>query len=75
MWRDWTTLLADGVRDGVMLTREDLDDAGRAAARRDPTLRHWVYGRAGLPCRVCGTAIALEEMAARKLYWCPRCQA
>mgnify|MGYP001014253791 CR=1 FL=1 len=22
-----------------------------------------------------GTEIVLEEMAARKLYWCPRCQA
>ena len=37
--------------------------------------RHWVYHRAGLPCRVCGTAIVVEEMAARKLYWCPKCQA
>ena len=35
----------------------------------------WVYHRAGLPCRVCGTAIVVEEAASRKLYWCPRCQA
>ncbi|WP_277951510.1 zinc finger domain-containing protein, partial [Microbacterium lacticum] len=28
----------------------------------------------GLPCRVCGTEIVLEEMGARKLYWCPSCQ-
>ena len=67
-------LLADGVREGVMLTREDLDEAGREAARHDPTLRHWVYGRAGLPCRVCGTPVVVEEMATRKLYRCPRCQ-
>jgi endonuclease-8 len=74
LWDDWTVLLADGIRTGVMLTREDLDEAGRAAALRDPALRHWVYGRGGEPCRTCGTAVVVEEMAGRKLYWCPLCQ-
>ncbi|GHS88469.1 formamidopyrimidine-DNA glycosylase [Actinomycetota bacterium] len=74
LWDDWSVLLADGIRTGVMLTREDLDDAGRARAMVDRDERHWVYGRAGLPCRVCGTPVALEEMAARKLYWCRVCQ-
>jgi endonuclease-8 len=23
---------------------------------------------------VCGTSVLVEEMAARKLYWCPVCQ-
>ena len=75
MWRDWVRLLAIGVETGQMMTMDDLDpDAYRAAmASRDD--RHWVYHRAGLPCRVCGTAILVEEMAARKLYWCPKCQA
>ena len=75
MWRDWVRLLAVGVETGQMMTMDDLDpDAYRAAmASRDD--RHWVYHRAGLPCRVCGTAIVVEEMATRKLYWCPRCQA
>jgi endonuclease VIII len=75
MWRDWVSLLAIGVETGQMMTMDDLDaDAYRAAmASRDD--RHWVYHRAGLPCRVCGTAIVVEEMATRKLYWCPRCQA
>ena len=74
IWRDWAVLLADGIRDGVMLTREDLDAAGREAARHDQTARHWVYGRGGLPCRVCGTPVMVEEMATRKLYRCPTCQ-
>ena len=74
IWRDWVGLLADGIRDGMILTREDLDADGRAQARRDPTLRHWVYGRGGLPCRVCGTPVVVEEMATRKLYRCPVCQ-
>lgn len=75
LWRDWTRLLPLGVETGQMMTMDDLDpDAYRKAmAHRDD--RHWVYHRAGLPCRVCGTAIVLEEMATRKLYWCPRCQA
>jgi len=74
IWQDWARLLGDGIRDGLILTREDLDAAGREAAVHDPTLRHWVYGRGGLPCRVCGTPVLVEEMATRKLYRCPRCQ-
>lgn len=75
LWHDWVRLLAVGVETGQMMTMDDLSpDAYRAAmASRDD--RHWVYHRAGLPCRICGTEIALEEIGARKLYWCPRCQA
>ncbi|QMU98291.1 Fpg/Nei family DNA glycosylase [Microbacterium esteraromaticum] len=74
LWRDWVKLLAIGVETGQMMTMDGLTgDAYRAAmASRDD--RHWVYHRAGLPCRVCGTEIALEEIGARKLYWCPSCQ-
>lgn len=74
LWADWAALLDDGVRTGVMLTRADLDDDGRAAALADPSLRHGVYGRAGEPCLVCGTRVRREQMAGRTLYWCPRCQ-
>jgi len=75
LWRDWVRLLAIGVETGQMMTMDDLDPEAyrRAMAHRDD--RHWVYHRAGLPCRICGTAIVLEEMASRKLYWCPSCQA
>lgn len=75
LWHDWVRLLAIGVETGQMMTMDDLspDEYRAAMARRDD--RHWVYHRAGLPCRVCGTEIALEEIGARKLYWCPRCQA
>lgn len=75
LWRDWSQLLAIGVQTGQMMTMDGLDAEGyrRAMAHRDD--RHWVYHRAGLPCRVCGTAIIVEAAAGRKLYWCPRCQA
>ncbi|MBC6942595.1 MAG: bifunctional DNA-formamidopyrimidine glycosylase/DNA-(apurinic or apyrimidinic site) lyase [Xanthomonadales bacterium] len=33
-----------------------------------------VYGRAGEPCRACGTAIAQAVLGQRATYWCPRCQ-
>lgn len=75
IWRDWATLLPIGVETGQMMTMGGLDPAAyrRAMARRAD--RHWVYHREGLPCRVCGTAIVMEEAAGRKLYWCPKCQA
>lgn len=75
LWKDWTHLLRIGVNTGLMLTMDDLtdEDYAKAVASRDD--RHWVYHRAGLPCRRCGTNIVMEIAAARKLYWCPRCQA
>ncbi|MFU8946988.1 Fpg/Nei family DNA glycosylase [Mycetocola zhadangensis] len=74
LWRDWARLLPIGVETGQMMTMDDLsgEDYRKAMASRDD--RHWVYKREGLPCRVCGTHIALEVMGARKLYWCPNCQ-
>lgn len=75
LWHDWVGLLAIGVETGQMMTMDDLTPAQYRAAMASRDDRHWVYHRAGLPCRVCGTAIALEEIGARKLYWCPRCQA
>ena len=74
LWRDWVRLLAIGVETGQMMTMDDLDPEAYRAAMASRDDRHWVYHRAGLPCRVCGTEIALEEIGARKLYWCPSCQ-
>lgn len=34
-----------------------------------------VYGRAGEPCRACGTTIRQARQGQRSTYWCPRCQA
>jgi endonuclease VIII len=39
---------------------------------------HWVYGRAGEPCRRCGTPIRRDSQGPagqeRVVYWCPHCQ-
>lgn len=75
LWRDWVYLLDLGVRTGQMLTMDGLDEAGLAAAMASRADRHWVYKREGLPCRLCGTHIVLEEFGGRKLYWCPKDQA
>lgn len=34
----------------------------------------WVYGRAGLPCRRCGTTVASDRNGERIRFWCPSCQ-
>ena len=48
----------------------------RTTSRADPKARLWVYGRARLPCRRCGTPITVRKQGtdARLTYWCPRCQ-
>lgn len=75
LWKDWSYLLGLGVSTGQMMTIDGLEgeDYARALASRDD--RHWVYHRAGKPCRVCGTDIVMEIAAGRKLYYCPYCQA
>lgn len=75
LWQDAVRLLRIGVATGVMMTMNALTDEQYRRALADRDDRHWVYRRAGLPCRACGTAILLEQAAGRKLYWCPRCQA
>lgn len=74
LWRDWTKLLRIGVEVGQMMTMDGLRGKRKEAALRNRDDRHWVYGRAGLECRRCGTPVAMELMQNRKLFWCPSCQ-
>ena len=48
----------------------------RTTGRSDPGERLWVYGRANLPCRRCGTPIASSSVGrhVRKTFHCPKCQ-
>ncbi len=51
----------------------------RSRASIDPGQATWVYGRAGKPCRRCGTLIRRGEQGAdptreRITFWCPSCQ-
>jgi formamidopyrimidine-DNA glycosylase len=36
--------------------------------------RHWVYDRAGQPCRRCGAAVRRIVQGQRSTFFCPRCQ-
>lgn len=48
----------------------------RTTRRANPKERLWVYGRAGDPCRTCGTPVSMRAQGrdARLTYWCDRCQ-
>jgi endonuclease-8 len=74
LWKDWAKLLKIGVETGQMLTMDGMNKAERRAALANREDRHWVYRRAGEPCRVCRTTIVMDIMEARKLYFCPKCQ-
>ena len=74
LWRDWVYLLEIGVQTGQMMTIDGLEGEAWRQAMANRADRHWVYKREGLPCLKCGTHIRLDEMANRKLYWCPSCQ-
>jgi endonuclease-8 len=69
IWQDAVKLMRVGVKKGIMITRDEF-------LTKRPKLvdRYFVYKREGLPCRVCGSSVAIEIMATRKLYWCPSCQ-
>ena len=55
----------------------DPDDNRRLQAEGVPRSqrRHFVFARAGQPCRACGVKIKKRDSAGRRLYWCPVCQA
>lgn len=61
----------------VAAIRQALDDGARVAARYadgTPDDAFAVYGRAGDPCRRCGSPIRRLVQAGRSTYYCSRCQ-
>ncbi|MFD6138638.1 Fpg/Nei family DNA glycosylase [Promicromonospora sp. NPDC060271] len=59
------------VVDGRRRTRQNTDGLPDAVPSDEA---FYVYHRAGLPCRVCGTPVLTKELAGRNLFWCPTCQ-
>ena len=65
---------------GARMIRANRDRAARTFTGEDrPGRRFWVYGRAGQPCRRCGTLVRETSLGAnatseRNVFWCPRCQ-
>lgn len=73
LWDDIRALMRSGVRAGRIVTTlpEDRERRSGRAGRWDA---HYVYRRAELPCRRCGTEVRTQVMAGRNLFWCPTCQ-
>jgi formamidopyrimidine-DNA glycosylase len=63
--------LADAIAKGGSTLRDYVDSAGKPGYFQ---LDYFVYGRAGLPCRVCGSAIRSARQGGRATSYCPRCQ-
>lgn len=70
--------------EGLVTLAQRLLDANKTRAGQVTTgvwqreEQSWVYGRAGRPCRRCGTPIRKAEQGSdtneRATFWCPRCQ-
>jgi endonuclease VIII len=73
MWADLVTLMRSGVRTGRIETVR-AEDRPRARGPLSRSEAGYVYRRAGLPCRVCGTEIRTQLFVGRNLFWCPYCQ-
>jgi endonuclease-8 len=61
----------------ILANRDRTERITTGNARRG--MQSWVFGRAGQPCRRCGTPIergllGRSELELRVTYWCPRCQ-
>ncbi len=68
-------LLRRGARAGRIVTVEPVDVGARRRSDLDRSTRLYVYGRRGEPCRRCDRSVRGAELAGRKVWWCPRCQA
>ncbi|WP_035870926.1 Fpg/Nei family DNA glycosylase [Kitasatospora cheerisanensis] len=77
IWADLVALMHDGVTAGRIDTvrPEHTPEAmGRPPRVDDHGGEVYVYRRQDQPCLVCETPVRTEELAARNLFWCPRCQ-
>lgn len=77
LWSDLVQLMERGVTVGKIDTVRDehMPDAmGRDPRKDDHGGEVYVYRRAGQPCYVCGTEIAVRLLEGRKVFWCPVCQ-
>jgi formamidopyrimidine-DNA glycosylase len=64
-------ILKHAIRRGGTTLRDFLNADGEPGYFEQELM---VYGRAGEPCRVCGTSIRSAEWGQRQSCYCPRCQ-
>lgn len=58
---------------GVTLP-DELSESFRAAGEPRTRRRFWVFGRAGEPCRRCGTEVERAAVGGRAAFFYPECQ-
>jgi len=63
--------LEDAIAKGGSTLRDYVDSGGEPGYFQ---LEYSVYGREGLPCRVCGSAIKSLRQGGRATSYCPHCQ-
>ncbi len=59
---------------GGYTTDDELMEVAKRRGWRKRTVRHYVFGRDGQTCFVCGTDVARKDVGGRRMYWCPSCQ-
>ena len=75
IWDDLVALMAVGVDTGAIHTIRPPHDYGDLPRRGADRPRNYVYQRDGWACRVCGDEVRMQMIEARRLFWCPTCQA
>ena len=71
LWRAVRAVLRMAIRAGGTTLRDYVNPEGLPGYFRR---KLYVYERAGLPCRRCGTPIRTLVHGQRSTYYCPRCQ-
>lgn len=72
LWKSTLKMMRVSLKHGRIIS-VTAKEAGKPLAKLTEKERFRVYGRD--ECPECGGRIAADEVASRKLYWCPNCQA
>ena len=75
IWEDLVPLMEYGVATGFITTVDEADVPDPLPEGDQEAARWYVYHRTGRPCLRCATPVAARDVAGRRLFWCPRCQA
>jgi endonuclease VIII len=73
IWKNARMLMSAAMTDRRIVTTRQKDRAHRRGPAKDHEV-HYVYGRHGKACFVCGATIERATMGGRTVYWCPVCQ-